>query len=94
MLPFIGNAHIRGVEPVKSLKTVVLAAVAAVGFGSAAFADETTTSTTTRPGSPGLQVGVPGVAGVQIGGTPDCHSKTVTHSNDEGDQVSKTRTNC
>lgn len=78
----------------KNLKVVAIATIAALGIGSAAFADETTTSTTTRQGDPGLQVGVPGVAGVKIGGTPDCHSKTVTHSNDEGDAVSKTHTNC
>jgi hypothetical protein len=73
-----------------------LAFAGALAFSTATFADETTTTTTHHEDpAPGVEVGIPGVAGVHIGGGEGCSSKTVTHTDeDTGESVSHTRSNC
>ncbi|HLH11052.1 MAG TPA: hypothetical protein VKV77_04115 [Methylovirgula sp.] len=77
-------------------------AASAIFWITAAVAQDTETSTTVtrdRPASPpGAYVGVPGVAGVQVGPGPSDHgcehrSKTV-HNEDTGDTYSKSETRC
>lgn len=73
-----------------------------LGASGVAFADDTTTTTTTRTTNtqpaPGVTVGIPGVAGVTIGGgqaTTGCATHNVTHTdNDTGESVSRTTTDC
>jgi hypothetical protein len=63
--------------------------------------DAASTTTTTNPGpAPGVFVGVPGVAGVQVGGPPapgpgGCTTSNSTTTNDQtGATRSTTGTNC
>jgi hypothetical protein len=82
---------------------IAAAAIVAFSGAGAAIAQDTTTSTTTvhehqtDPG-PGVTVGVPGVAGVHVGGPPvehGCTTKTRTDTDNEtGDSRSVTRSNC
>jgi hypothetical protein len=86
----------------KSIK-IAIAAAAIVAFSGAgaAIAQDTTTTTVhehqVEPG-PGVTVGVPGVAGVHVGGPPvdtGCTTKTRTDTDNEtGDSRSVTRSNC
>ncbi|HEX3936073.1 MAG TPA: hypothetical protein VHX43_01095 [Xanthobacteraceae bacterium] len=87
----------------KSLK-IALAAAAIVAFPCAgAIAQDTTTSTTTvhehqtEPG-PGVNVGVPGVVGVHVGGPPvetGCTTKRrTTTDNETGDSATVSKSNC
>ena len=78
-------------------KQVFLAAVIGLGmFASSAMAEEVTTrsTTTTEPG-PGVTVGVPGVVGVQVGGSQGCTTRSKTQTNTEtGDSRTVTRSDC
>lgn len=84
----------------KSIKTILVAGLALCASSGFALvhADETTTTTHKETGpapGPGVKVGVPGVVGVQVGpGKEDCHTKSVTRTNGEGDSATRTRTNC
>jgi hypothetical protein len=84
------------------MKTTAFAALTALGLLSAApcYAQDTTTTTTTThsetaPG-PGVFVGVPGVAGVQLGAPPvGCTTRSSTTTNDDtGASRSMTQSNC
>lgn len=79
-------------------------AASAIFWITAAVAQDSETTTTTRtheapPPPPGAYVGVPGVAGVQVGpgagyeGGCEHRSKTVTNE-ETGDTVSKSETKC
>jgi hypothetical protein len=64
---------------------------------SAAVAQDTTTTTTTQhtEGQPGAFIGVPGVAGVQVGGTRGCETRSKTETDqDTGDSRTHTESNC
>lgn len=85
----------------KSLCTMALIAVAGFGLATAAIAQDTTTTTTTTtspgPSGPGVFVGVPGVAGVQVGAPPGpggCTTRSTTQTDGAGDSRSVTSTNC
>jgi hypothetical protein len=75
-----------------------LAAASLLAFSNVALAQESTTTTTTHTehSAPGLEIGVPGVAGVQIGGErQDCVTRRTTHTDEEtGDSHTSTRTRC
>jgi hypothetical protein len=76
--------------------TLALAA-GAIFVVSAATAQDTTTTTTTTETPPhqGAYIGVPGVAGVVIGGTRGCVSRSKTETDqDTGDSRTKTESNC
>jgi hypothetical protein len=86
----------------KSLK-IALAAAAIVALPCAAIAQDTTTSTTTVhehqvEQGPGVTVGVPGVAGVHVGGPPvdtGCTTKRrTTTDTDTGDSATVSKSNC
>ncbi len=86
----------------KSLKIAVAAAAIVALSGAAAMAQDVTTTTTTHhtetaPG-PGVNVGVPGVVGVHVGGPPEergCTTKSRTTTDTEtGDSASVTKSNC
>ncbi len=80
---------------------LALAAGAILWISAAAAQDDTTTTTRTTRESPppGAFVGVPGVAGVQVGpgagslGGCESRSKTVTDE-ETGETRSKSETNC
>jgi hypothetical protein len=82
---------------------IAIAAAAIVALsGAAAIAEDVTNTTTqhettTAPG-PGVTVGVPGVAGVHVGGPPvetGCTTKSKTTTDtDTGDSASVTKSNC
>jgi hypothetical protein len=83
---------------------IAMGTAAALAFSAAGtLAQDTTTTTTTvhhdetAPG-PGVTVGVPGVAGVHVGGPPvetGCTTKrSTTTDHDTGDSTSVTRSNC
>ena len=81
----------------KSFGKLALTSAAVVLFSTAVMAqDSTTTTTTTQSSPPGVFVGVPGVAGVQVGGPPGgCATRTTTQTdNDTGASRSVTRSNC
>jgi hypothetical protein len=65
---------------------------------SAAVAQEDTTTTTTQQhteGQPGAFIGVPGVAGVQVGGTRGCETRSKTETDQgTGDSHTRTESNC
>jgi hypothetical protein len=85
---------------------MAIIATALVGLLVPAMAqDSTTTTTTTTPApqpapapAPGVFVGVPGVAGVQIGSPPaqgGCTTRSTTSTdNNTGASTSTTATNC
>jgi hypothetical protein len=55
----------------------------------------TTTSTTVTPPQHGAYIGVPGVAGVEVGGRPGCVSRTKTVTDqDTGESHSVHESNC
>jgi hypothetical protein len=78
---------------------LLVAALLVVSSVSVAVAQEdtttTTTSTTVTPPQHGAFIGVPGVAGVEVGGRPGCvsRSKTVTDQ-DTGESRSVHESNC
>lgn len=76
------------------MKAYLLAAGLVAGFVVPAFADETTVVKEHHDGDHGVEVGVPGVAGVHVGGSEGCESKTVHKENDEGDSKTVHKTNC
>jgi hypothetical protein len=83
----------------KALCTMAFIAGASFALSTAAIAQDTTTTTTTTTapsGPPGAFVGVPGVAGVQVGGPgrDGCTTRNTTQTNGEGDSRSATATNC
>jgi len=82
----------------KILSKIAMSAAGIALFSAATFADEVTTTTTTRsqePG-PGVYVGVPGVVGVQVGEpSRGCTTQNRTTTNtDTGASRSVTRSNC
>jgi hypothetical protein len=86
----------------KTFKIAIAAAAIVALSGAAAIAEDVTTTTTqhettTVPG-PGVTVGVPGVAGVHVGGPPvetGCTTKSKTTTDtDTGDSASVTKSNC
>jgi hypothetical protein len=83
--------------------SIAVAAASVLAFSAVgAIADDVTTSTTThethtQPG-PGVTVGVPGVAGVHVGGPPvesGCTTKRrTTTDTDTGDSKTVAKSNC
>jgi hypothetical protein len=75
-----------------------LAAAGLLAISSVAFAQDSTTSTTTRTTetAPGIVVGVPGIVGVQVGGGhQDCATKRTTRTDEgSGDSQTTVRSNC
>jgi hypothetical protein len=87
-------------DRMKGLSKLAVAASAILWISAAAAQDEETTTTTTHsPPPPGAYVGVPGVAGVQVGpgagytGGCEHRSKTVTNEA-TGDTMHKSETRC
>jgi hypothetical protein len=85
-----------GDADMKAFGKLALTSAAAVLFSAAAMAqDSTTTTTTTQSSPPGVFVGVPGVAGVQVGPSGGCQTRTTTQTdNVTGDSRSVSRSNC
>ncbi len=85
-------------RPFSKVVRLAFAALITSGLASFALADEVTTTTTTRETkpAPGVTIGVPGVAGVQIGGgQTNCVTRHQTMTNeDTGTSVSKTQRKC
>lgn len=80
----------------KLICTLALA-TSAMFVVSAAVAQDTTTTTTTTETPPhqGAYIGVPGVAGVVVGGTRGCVTRSKTETDqDTGDSRTKTESNC
>lgn len=75
------------------MKKLVIATSLLVSFALPAFADETTV-VKERDRPAGVEVGVPGVAGVRVGDRDGCKSKTVHKENDMGDSKTVHKTNC
>src|SRR5258708_4842062 len=82
---------------VGSLAITSVLAVSSIGIAQETSTTTTTRTTTERP-APGIVVGVPGVAGVQIGGgerRDDCVTRKTTRTDEEtGDSATRTRTRC
>ncbi len=87
----------------KVISKLAIAASAILWISAAAAQDNETTTTTTRTRHdappPGAYIGVPGVAGVQVGpsagyqGGCEHRSKTVTNE-DTGESMTKSETRC
>jgi hypothetical protein len=80
----------------KSFGKLAIISAAVVLFSATAMAQDSTTTTTRSDAPGGVFVGVPGVAGVQVGGPPGgCSTRTTTQTdNDTGASRSVTRSNC
>lgn len=83
----------------KGLSKLAVAASAILWMSAAAAQDEETTTTTHRSPPPGAYVGVPGVAGVQVGpgagDTGGCEHRSKTVTNEAtGDTMHKSETRC
>jgi hypothetical protein len=81
----------------KLICKLALATGAIFAVSAAVAQDATTTTTTTQQnsGQPGAFIGVPGVAGVQVGGTRGCETRSKTETDqDTGETRSRTESNC
>jgi hypothetical protein len=82
----------------KTVCTLALAAGALLAVSAASAQDDTTTtttSTTVTPPQHGAYIGVPGVAGVEVGGRPGCVTRSKTETDqDTGQSRSMTESNC
>lgn len=81
----------------KLICTLALGAAAAFAVSAAAAQDSTSTTTSTTVTAPrhGAYIGVPGVAGVEVGGKPGCVTRSKTETDqDTGETRSKTESNC
>ena len=82
----------------KAICTLTLAAGALFLVSAAAAQDDTTTtttSTTVTPPQHGAFIGVPGVAGVEVGGRPGCVTRSKTETDqDTGQTRSVSESNC
>jgi hypothetical protein len=82
----------------KAICILVALAVGTVFAASAAAQDDTTTtttSTTVTPPQHGAFIGVPGVAGVEVGGRPGCVTRSKTETDqDTGQTRSVSESNC
>ena len=83
----------------KAIRTMAILVVIGLGITTAAIAQDSTTTTNQAPAL-SVFVGVPGVAGVQVGGPPapgpgGCTTSNSTTTNDQtGATRSTTATNC
>jgi hypothetical protein len=86
----------------KAIRTMAILVVTGLGISTAAIAQDSTTTTTTtttnQAPARGVFVGVPGVAGVQLGAPPAPGGCTTSNSTTTNDQTGATRsttaTNC